>query len=136
MKIYIASHDQKAARDVAKRLFENGYEITSRWVEKPFKPTEEWSEPERMQEATEDLMEVRLADVLILLAGPDKYPGGKFVEAGYALGLGRPVIVVGRRENLVLWHPSVQLYPTLADFYWAWCQDTDYAGLAVPPANL
>lgn len=45
--------------------------------------------------------------VLVLLAGPDKYTGGKFVEAGFALGRGFDVVVVGRIENGMLHHPSV-----------------------------
>jgi len=56
---------------------------------------------------------VLAADALILLAGPDKYSGGKFVEAGIAIGAGKRVIVIGRRENMLLWHPQVDRVDTV-----------------------
>jgi len=46
-------------------------------------------------------------DALVLVAGKEKYSGGKFVEAGIAIGLGKRVVVLGRRENMLLWHPLV-----------------------------
>ena len=50
---------------------------------------------------------------LVLVAGPDRYPGGKFVEAGIAMGLGKPVVVLGHRENMLLWHPDVHAVETI-----------------------
>jgi hypothetical protein len=55
--------------------------------------------------ATEDVIDVINCDSLVLVSGPDKYLGGKFVEAGIAIGLGKRVIIIGRRENMLLWHP-------------------------------
>jgi hypothetical protein len=37
-------------------------------------------------------------------------PGGKHVEVGIALGLGLPVYVLGSRENILYWHPRVQVF--------------------------
>ena len=57
--------------------------------------------------AKRDVQEIRECDALVLMAGPDLYPGGKFVEAGIAFGLRKLVIVFGRRENILLWHPDI-----------------------------
>lgn len=108
MKVYIASHDKALAQHAAKLVGVAGHEVVSRWHwEDEFKPTAEYPEGQRRQIAVMDHDDVCRCDALILLSGPEKYSGGKFVEAGTARGLGRPVIVVGRRENMLLWHPDV-----------------------------
>jgi hypothetical protein len=47
MRIYIASHDRWAALHVAGALVEAGHEIVSRWINKPFHPTEHHAAGER-----------------------------------------------------------------------------------------
>lgn len=107
MKVYVASHCQLAGLHVAGVLQKYGHDITSRWLTGEFKPTEQFSEDRRSTIALEDYDDVAAADALVLVAGPDKYSGGKFVEAGIAVGLGRRVVVIGRRENMLLWLPSI-----------------------------
>lgn len=107
MKIYVASHCRWAALYVAKVLSENGLEITSRWHEGPFYPTDRYTFLERQRIAAEDIEDVTRADVLVLVAGPDKYSGGKFIEAGIAMGQNKQVFVLGRRENMLLWSEKV-----------------------------
>lgn len=109
MKIYVASHDRWAACHVAEILRSKGHVIVSRWHNKEFLPTTEHNEAERREIALEDFEDVTVSDALVLVSGPDKYSGGKFVEAGIALGQGKRVIVIGRRENMLLWLPSVDL---------------------------
>lgn len=72
-----------------------------------FEPTATYTEAQREAVAQMDLEDIKGSDALILLAGPEKYSGGKFVEAGYAMGKGKPVVIVGRRENMLLWLPSI-----------------------------
>ena len=36
-------------------------------------------------------------------------------EAGVAVGRGRPVVVWGRRENILMHHPAVRAFDQLAD---------------------
>ena len=103
MKIYIASHSRWAALHVASVLRSRGHEICSRWINKPFNRVADYTEQEREVIATEDVIDVINCDSLVLVSGPDKYPGGKFVEAGIAIGLGKRVIIIGRRENMLLW---------------------------------
>lgn len=106
-KIYIASHDRWAALHVAGALVEAGHEITSRWIKQPFHPVEHHTGSEREVIAILDFEDVCRADVLVLIASDDKGPGGKFVEAGIAIGRNKQVIVLGRRENMLMWLPQV-----------------------------
>lgn len=108
MKIYVACHCQDTARNVAVVLSTAGHEITSRWLHADFKPTDQHREPDRPVIAQEDFDDVAAADALVLVAGPDRYPGGKFVETGIALGMGKHVVVIGRRENMLIWLPAIQ----------------------------
>lgn len=107
MKIYVAAHCRWAASWVAKELTDQGCRVISTWHTTPFNPTESHSESDRKRIAAQDAQEVEDADALVLIAGPDKYSGGKFVEAGIALALKKPVVVLGRRENMLLWHHLV-----------------------------
>lgn len=111
MKVYVACHNPDLAEGIANKLRKRGWEITSRWHDgRPFKPTEEHTHQERMDIAMMDVDGVTAADAVVLIAGPEKYSGGKFVEAGIAIGQGKPVYVVGRRENMLLWHPLVRTF--------------------------
>ncbi|MCK8780551.1 hypothetical protein M0654_11195 [Rhizobium sp. NTR19] len=107
MKIYVASHERLAATHAAHVLSIAGHNITSRWHGKEFLKTEEHTVEERIEIASEDFEDVTEADALVIIAGPDRYPGGKFVEAGIALGQGKPVVVIGRRENMLMWLPEI-----------------------------
>lgn len=111
MKIYIASHSQRDAYAASYILNRDGFEITSRWHDNPdFLPTVSYTEEQRVSIAQEDFDHVALAEVVVILAGPEKYAGGKFVEAGIAIGQGKPVINVGRRENMLMWLPCIRCF--------------------------
>lgn len=112
MKIYIASHCVERARFFAKELAEIGYEIVSRW----HGPAFEQHPPESKLRglAIMDVDDVRRCNVLVLIAGAERYPGGKFVEAGIALGLGKRVHIHGHRENVLMWHPAFSLSDDMA----------------------
>jgi nucleoside 2-deoxyribosyltransferase len=59
----------------------------------------------------ENISKIKQAKYLVMQSDYDKVPGGKFVEVGVALALGKRVIVIGRRENLYSYHPLVtQIY--------------------------
>lgn len=101
LKVYIACHSKEMAQKEARRLQDAGEIVVSRWHSGEFLPTQKISPEDRFQLAIEDLNDIKRADYLILISGPDKYSGGKFVEAGIAYGLGKPVFVNGRRENIL-----------------------------------
>lgn len=113
MKFYVAAHDRLLASLVADVISRGGHDCTSTWIKNEFHPTEKHTVEERMSIAFEDVEDVCRSDVLVLVAGADKYSGGKFVEAGIAMGRGIPVIVVGRRENMLLWHNSIMSVDTV-----------------------
>ena len=112
MKVYVASHDRWAACHVASVLEGAGHAVVSMWHEKEFHPTDKHTEAERTAIAIEDCEDVARADALVLIAGPDKYSGGKFVEAGIAVGMGKRVVIIGRRENMLMWLPSIEAVAT------------------------
>lgn len=107
MNIYVASHCRWAGLHVALVLEDAGHRITSRWLGQEFKPTEQFTPEMRRDIARQDTLDVLASDALVLIAGPDRYPGGKFVEAGIAIGAQKSVIVMGRRENMLLWLPEI-----------------------------
>lgn len=116
MKIYVACHSRWEAESTARGLRLGGHTITSRWHGRAFHPTSHHTPAECEAIAQEDYEDIVAADALVLVAGPDKYSGGKFVEAGIAIGLGKPVTVFGRRENMLLWLPSIRVVETMGDF--------------------
>jgi nucleoside 2-deoxyribosyltransferase len=101
MKFYIACHCSELAKSTSVKLLAHGHTVVSRWHDKPFHPTEHHSVGERFNIAIEDLNDIKRSDALILVSGPDKSSGGKFVEAGIAYGLGLPVYYTGHRENML-----------------------------------
>lgn len=108
VKVYVASHCRWAALHVAEVLNDSSQcDVVSRWHYKAFNLTETHTVEERHAIAQEDYDDVTEADILVLIAGSEKYPGGKFVETGIAIGQGKPVIVIGRRENMLIWLPSI-----------------------------
>jgi hypothetical protein len=67
------------------------------WVDHPNLPQGDEAVKRRVDE---NLAAIKQSDLVVLAADYDKIPGGKFVEVGYAAALGRPVLVLGRRENM------------------------------------
>jgi len=112
MRIYVASHDQQLARDAAAALEDVGHQITSRWLmRKGFKPVEEHTDEERRVIAAEDCSDVLYAEALVLIQSEPPGPGGRLVEAGIAMGAGLQVYIIGKRENMLLWHPGILAFP-------------------------
>jgi hypothetical protein len=115
MRVYIASHCRWAGLYAAARFEQLGHEVTARWLHEPFGATGDYSEAERQRIARMDADDVARADALVLIAGPDKYSGGKFIEAGIAIGMGKRVVIIGRRENMLLWLPEIECFNTPED---------------------
>ena len=121
MKIYLAARysrhpEMRGVRDVLAAL---GYEITSRWIDmhggkypSSFTPEILNSDPEYCGRlGVHDMEDVQAADVVISFTdetGGGK--GGRHVEHGLALGLGKRVIVCGPRENIFHTLPQVEHY--------------------------
>lgn len=72
-----------------------GLTVTSRWLKKPDELADQF--------AREDLQDVAAADCLLALNPPgyaDRGTGGRHVELGYALALGKLVVLVGSKTNI------------------------------------
>jgi nucleoside 2-deoxyribosyltransferase len=82
----------------AEELGRLGIEVTSRWLSSP---TPELTDEAWLHLAATDKADVERAEALVLFAEPDRDGGGgRHVEFGMALALGKRVIVLGAVENL------------------------------------
>lgn len=90
-----------------------GYDVIARWV---FGGEDGLT---REDIAKLDLDDVAAADTLIIFTHPRREPqtgGGRFVEMGYAIALGKEIIVIGHHENVFTSAKGVKVYDTLTDF--------------------
>ncbi len=100
MRVYISSHDRDAAESLAATLTAAGHEVVSTWhrpAEPPKPDLSDWKAWHRKAET--NFREIEKSDVLVLIGGTDRYPGGKYVEAGYALGARKKVYNLGETGN-------------------------------------
>jgi nucleoside 2-deoxyribosyltransferase len=110
MRIYIAGHDQEIARIIARQLESDGHYITSTWLdEEPFMA---YDDPlidvgVKAHIAINDLLEVKDSDAVVTFASRDKVTGGKFIEIGAAIASGLPVYLIGRQENMLMYHKNI-----------------------------
>ena len=115
MKIYLAARLSlwPQMNQAAAFLERHGHAVTSRWQRRhalePPVPRTEGSNPLLARFAAEDLEDVDHADAVVLFTESGKhFAGGRHVEAGYALGRGKRLIVFGPRENVFYHLPQVE----------------------------
>ncbi|MDP6583783.1 MAG: nucleoside 2-deoxyribosyltransferase [Anaerolineales bacterium] len=119
MKFYIASKSQAAAREWKTALEAEEYTIVARWLDEDnFGSGPPYDDEERSQNAVKDEEDVRACDALIFRSEPDggRAAGGKHVETGIAIALGKPVYAIGPKENIFHWHPLVKMFATFEGF--------------------
>lgn len=122
--IYIAGRYSRRNefRQVRDKLVKRGYVVTSNWLNE--------NEPLQSQMGQKssgwyydtqaiDLLDVFRADAVLFfsedpLVGTPR--GGRHVEFGYALGLLKPIYVIGPRENVFHYNPLVVHFNSLEDF--------------------
>ena len=114
MRVYIACHAPDRANYVADVLKAAGHTVVSTWhTSTDPRPARDdaagWG-----RNALRNQSEIDGANVLVVVASPahlsgeERVPGGKFVEAGYAMRAGCRVVTVGGVENGMLYHPHVE----------------------------
>jgi hypothetical protein len=108
MRVYIAGDSQEKCLEVAEELIKAGHEIISSWLYEEFLRTKKYTPERRAIIASQDESDILDCEALVCVASPDMVPGGKFVEVGLAHGMGKTVFILGRRENMMMWHPSFQ----------------------------
>ena len=131
MRVYLAARFSRKGElnGYAAELAVMGHEMTSRWLT----GVHEWTGvadneipvDEQQRFAVEDFEDIERADVMVCFtepphAGPAR--GGRHVEAGYALGIHKRLIVVGWRENVFYALPAVEFFPT-----WEMARNTVFA---------
>lgn len=120
-RIYLAAayqrHDEMCGvRDVLQAL---DYLVTSRWIDQHGGDQPEAAvgealkvdDPAHAQFIAEDLEDIDRADTLISFTGTGT-TGGRHVEFGYALAMGKRLILVGPRENIFHRYEHVEHYET------------------------
>jgi hypothetical protein len=117
MKVYISSHDIEQAREVATALEQAGHMVVSNWHigTHSMKRTADMTDEEMRDKSRANEGNIALCEMLVLISSQEKVPGGKFVEAGMALGMGKRVTVVGRYENMMLRHPRAKLVNSIEE---------------------
>jgi hypothetical protein len=82
-----------------------GHIVTSRWIDQR-------GDADASDCAARDLQDLDAADAVILFAEPPRCPtrNGRMVEFGYALGQGKPAIVIGPPENVFTDLPEVKRF--------------------------
>ena len=117
MRIYIAArYDRRFEMlGVASDLTRAGHAVTSRWIEGGRGTGSE------LAAALEDIGDLGRANCLVTFTErPERgvawaARGGRHVEFGIALAMGKRLCIVGPRENVFHHLPSVEVYSTLGD---------------------
>lgn len=106
--------EMQGVRDVLRGL---GHTVTSRWIDQHGGDQLESaaqavlnSDPASVAHfGLHDLEDIDAADVVVSFTSTDGGgKGGRHVEFGYALGAGKPVVIVGPRENIFHTLPQVE----------------------------
>ena len=118
MKIYLATRyrriDEMNRR--AEDLRKLGHLVTSRWLDGHHEAPMPLDDPSWPEIAQEDVDDVRAADVVVSFTQSQRGGGGgRHVEFGLGLGLGKRLVLVGPREHLFHTLPSVEVYRTWSE---------------------
>lgn len=126
MKVYLAARysRREELRAYAADLVARGYEVTSRWLHGHHQVdneglSEEADATDRNRFAQEDWDDMQSADVVISFTEAPRTSnsrGGRHVEFGGALALGKVCFVVGPRENVFHCLPQVIVFSSWKTF--------------------
>lgn len=122
MYVYIAARYSRKEEmiEVQRELERVGLIVTSRWLTEPHPATtglEDVSDADNRYYAGVDLEDIERCDHILFFSESNLYPrGGRHVEFGYALGLGKKLHVVGERENIFHYLDSVVVHVTLQHY--------------------
>lgn len=107
-------------------LKEHGLQVYAGWITNPY-PASETSllttPAVASYLALADMQEIGRADTVFVFSEPPGVRpnrGGRHVEFGYALGLGKRIIVIGPRENVFHCLSGIYLYADWPEFTRTW----------------
>lgn len=100
-----------------------GAVVTSRWIDmhggefaESFDPAALAADPSGCwPNGQADLDDLAAADAIVSFTGPGG-KGGRHVEHGFAIALGKRIALVGPRENVFHCHPATEVYETWIEF--------------------
>jgi hypothetical protein len=127
--VYVAARfdtRERLLREVVEPLHLAGHEVTSRWLsadsDTPVLNADDLAAnlTAGVVPGTECLDDIKRADVVAVFTDAPSTTGGYHVELGYALGLGKPIQVVGPVLNVFHTLPSIIRHASIADFLLAW----------------
>lgn len=102
-KIYIACQNKDKAQELSKILETAGFTNVSSWVFGSPDWRVQKTDERKKQIASKCLKDVEIADALVAISPEGRCYGGLWVELGYALGLNKLVILVGKPSNTILY---------------------------------
>ena len=117
---------QKLGHDVPARWLNGGHQINTEG--QPLKESGEQLVEDgaadvaaelRQKFAIDDFDDVKACDLLVAFTEIPRTStsrGGLHVELGLALGMGKPVVIIGPRENIFCWLPTVPQFNSLEEF--------------------
>lgn len=117
MKFYLGARfvRQTELREYAKYLAACGHTVTSRWLSEPHD-----LEPGQSGEqyGLDDVEDIATADTVVIFSGGTgpRSRGGYHTEFGICIGMGKPIVLVGERENVFHWLPQVAHFFTWEHF--------------------
>jgi hypothetical protein len=125
MRVYLAARYSRKNEiaSLIPLLGKHGISVGSRWLHETLSPSTSLAEvsPEFCKDTAEaDLEDIEECDTLVFFAedpliGTPR--GGRHVEFGFALGIGKRIVVIGpERENIFHFLPGVTMYESLAQF--------------------
>lgn len=134
MKVYLAAPygAREQVRAMAHDLTRIGIHVTSSWLREEHEINKgtvgaaaDVADTDVRAHVAKDFDDIRLSDVLVLitesvalLEDGNATSGGRHVETGFALALDKPVIVVGKPENVFHRAGSEGLYSVTAVADW------------------
>lgn len=128
MQMYLAARYSRneEMREVAEVLRGNGHTVTSRWINGSHEQTEgdrHAEADENARFAIEDIEDLTKSDIVVSFTEttdqkkvkrPSK--GGRHVEFGMGVAFNKRMVVIGPRECVFHWLPSVEVYDSLDEF--------------------
>lgn len=115
MKAYVAApfEERLLAMEILQVLEYANIDVVSSWlyVDADTRPIGLMAPHEQSKAALRDLEEIQAADIVVVLGSRDYAhagTGGRHVELGFALGIGKPVFLLGDRTNIFHHLPAVR----------------------------
>lgn len=91
-----------------------GLSVQARWIDTDDADVRSMSDAERQAIITMDLDDLTTSDVVVAFSLPEQHgwgTGGRHVELGYAMAVGKPIVLVGKHENLFHYDRRVTVVP-------------------------